>query len=526
MNVDHLRRRVAARARRMRYQSHKLCETSFEAYMRAAWPILEPRTPLRSNWHHGLIAEYLMACKSGQIRRLIVNEPPRHLKSTEITVDFPTWIWTQEPWERFMFFSYAMTLSTKHSVDRRTLIESSWYQRGWHDRFQLSTDQNVKTEFTNTQRGAMVAHSMTGGGVGKGGRYLIVDDPHDPLKAQSDTERETDIQSFDQKISTRHDDPKTGVTIVVMQRLHEKDLSGHLLSTQRKDWTWLRIPLQAPVRVYIRYPISGKVKIRERGEMLHEARISISDLPRLKRQLGTYGFAGQMQQRPSPPGGSILKRAWWKYYQVAPARWYRKMIVVDCAFKDAEDSDRVCMEAWGQSVTRRERGEIEPLSEYYVLDEICEVMSFMTMLKTFRGFCARHRDITEKIIEEKANGAALISAMRKKIPGLIAWNPGAAGKIERARIMSPVAEAGNIYLPVPTPDKIWPTDFVEETAIFPRGAHDDRVDCASMAIIRFTQTEQGSFTGVHSAAVQEADGETPETRTLIAQPLKSEEPLW
>lgn len=219
-----------------------IAERSLASYVRQAWPIIEPSTRMVWNWHLDAKCEHLEAVTRGQIRRLIINEPPRVGKSVTAAVMWPTWDWTTNPERRFMFVSYSSALSTKHSVDRRTVIQSDWYQRNWGGRVKLSSDQNVKNEFQNTHRGVMVATSVGGSATGKGGDVIVVDDPLNPQEAQSDIERERANTFFDQTVSTRLDDPKTGAIVVIQQRLHERDLTGHLLA--QGGWEHLRLPMR------------------------------------------------------------------------------------------------------------------------------------------------------------------------------------------------------------------------------------------------------------------------------------------
>ncbi|PWT84129.1 MAG: hypothetical protein C5B58_05250 [Acidobacteria bacterium] len=216
--------------------------------MRQAWPILNPG-PFISNWHISLISEYLVACLLGQILRLIINMPPKATKSTLVSVKWPTWVWgpCNRPGTRWMFASHSERVSTRDSLARRTLLTSPWYRNHWGGRVELVSEQNQKTIFQNTKRGHMLATTMGGQGTGLGGQFLILDDPHYTESVISEKERQRDLHNFDHKLYTRLDDRKTGVIVVVMQRLHPKDLSGHLLEGAGGErWIHLRIPMEAP----------------------------------------------------------------------------------------------------------------------------------------------------------------------------------------------------------------------------------------------------------------------------------------
>lgn len=209
---------------------YELSESHLSHFVQGAWDVLEPTTDLLWNWHHDLICEYLTAAEQGEIRRLIINIAPRSTKSLLATVSFPDWIWTKTPSARFLFGSYAETLSTKHSLLRRNLIESPWYQAGWGHKFHLSGDLNKKTEFANNKTGQMKAAGIKGSITGEGGDYIIIDDPHNPKGAESDADREATLQNFDLAWSNRLNNKKTGRIILIMQRLHHQDLTGHLIA--------------------------------------------------------------------------------------------------------------------------------------------------------------------------------------------------------------------------------------------------------------------------------------------------------
>jgi len=218
----------------------KIAQESLSTFIRQAWPIIEPKSEYLQNWHIDAISEHLQAITDGKINKLLINMPPRHGKSILVSVMWPVWEWIRNPSGRWLFASYAGSLSTKHSLDRRTILQSEWYKANWGHVFRISGDQNLKTEYQNDRRGVMVATSVGGTATGKGGSRIVVDDPHNPMEAESDVQRESAIRFFDLTLSTRLDDLKTGAIVVVMQRVHEKDLSGHLLN--QGGWEHLCLP--------------------------------------------------------------------------------------------------------------------------------------------------------------------------------------------------------------------------------------------------------------------------------------------
>ncbi len=247
-----------------------LAERSFSDFVRQAWPVLEPKTRFENNWHIDLLCEYMESVASGEITRAVINIPPRYGKSLLATIFFPCWVWIHDPSERFMFASYSSTLSTKHSIDRRTLINSRWYRSQWGAIVKLSDDLNLKTEFANTQRGHMIATSVGASATGRGGNFLMVDDLINPDQANSDLERQAAIRWFDETYSTRLDNKRTGRMLVIEQRTHQADLTGHLLA--QDGWEQVSPPAIAERKSIVVFPRSRKEVVREQDDLLWPAR--------------------------------------------------------------------------------------------------------------------------------------------------------------------------------------------------------------------------------------------------------------
>ncbi len=452
---------------------YELAERSFAHFFRAAWPVLEPSTPLLPNWHQDLVAEYLQATLTGEIRRLIINMPPRYSKSLEITVMFPAWCWIKNAALRFIGASYSEDLATKHNIDRRALIQSAWYQAAWGNRFSFSADQNQKTEYTNTARGHCVGVGMLGTVTGKGGDYVLVDDPHNPKKAESDLERESTINAFDSTFTTRLDNKKTGRMIVVMQRLHHKDLTGHLLAkrAEGENWTHLNLPAEAPKKTVVRFPISGKRLVREKGEILHPQREGKAELAAAKVSLGSYNYAGQYDQNPTPRAGGIFKKHFWRYYTARPEKFDEQIQSWDLAFKDLTTSDFVVGFALGRIG-----------ADVYVLDMIRAQMGLKASIGAVGTMSTRWPLTMLKLVEDKANGPALVDMLKSKISGLVLENP-EGSKLERAALVEPMCEAGNVHWPHPDTHP-WVKQAIAELAAFPKGDHDDVVDALTQGLKR------------------------------------------
>src|SRR5579863_5139540 len=263
----------------------ELATRSFREFVRQAWPIIEPLTPFVPGWHILSIIDHLEAVTRGDIRNLLINVPPRHMKSLLVSVLWPAWEWIQHAERRWLYSSYAASLSIRDSVKCRTLIESPWYQARWGDGYALASDQNTKMRFENDRSGYRIATSVGGTVTGEGGDRIVCDDPHNVGEVESDTVRKSTIDWFDVVMSTRVNDPRTASKVVVMQRCHQRDLSGHLL--EQGGWEHLCLPAEyeGPGRTT---SISWSDPRRDHGELLWRDRFGPEEIVSLKVSLGSY----------------------------------------------------------------------------------------------------------------------------------------------------------------------------------------------------------------------------------------------
>ena len=472
----------------------ELASRSLGEFVCQAWSVVEPSTPFVPGWHIDAIIEHLEAVTSGQIRNLLLNVPPRHMKSLLVSVFWPAWEWIRWPERRWLYSSYGAQLSIRDSIKCRRLIESPWYRQRWGDRFALPSDQNTKGRFDNNRSGYRLATSVGGAATGEGGDRIVCDDPHNVQEAESDAIRKATLDWWDVVISTRVNDPKTAAKVVVMQRCHQQDLSGHLL--EQGGWEHLCLPAEyeGPSRPT---SIGWSDPRQEHNELLWPERFGPQEIESLKVSLGSYAAAGQLQQRPSPSGGGILKRHWFRFWQppdanlppvivrlpdgtqqsviaAVPARIDEVIQSWDCAFKDLATSDYVVGQVWGRAG-----------AAYLLLDQVRARMDYPSTVRAVVGLSAKWPMCIAKLIEDKANGSAVIQMLSGSISGLLPVNP-EGGKVARAAAVSPLIEAGNVYLPHPQYAP-WVDAFIEECAAFPNGAHDDQVDAMTQALIRWNQ---------------------------------------
>ena len=390
------------------------------------------------------------------------------MKSLLCTVFYPVWRWCTQPERRFMFVSYADELSTDHSVFRRNVMNSARYRACWGDVVKFSKDQNQKTQYENTRRGVMFSTSITGSATGKGCDDLMVDDPMNAKKAFSDAEREATNRTFDATFRSRLNNPATGTIVLIMQRLHDMDLTGHVLSQEPGTWTHVKLP--AELEEDFRCEINGHLYEHKAGELLWPQRFSHEVLASQKTAMGSWSFAGQYQQDPSPREGAIIQREWIKYYRELPGTKGRWVQSWDCSFKDTSDADYVVGQVW-----------VRIEAHCYLVDQVRERMDFVRTRQAIRQMSMKYPQATAKLIEDRANGPAIIASLKSEISGIIRVDP-KDSKIGRFNSVSPLFEAKNVWLPEPTGGPPWVGDFVEELTRFPKAPHDDQVDACSQAL--------------------------------------------
>jgi predicted phage terminase large subunit-like protein len=477
-------------------------ELTLHAFVREAWSILEPVSTLVWNWHLELICEYLTLIRDGEFKNvcgqdfegIIFNVPPRTMKSLLITVFFPIWVWTTKPSRRFMFVSYSEKLSTQHSIFRRSIIESEWYQKEWGGVFTLSRDQNVKSHYENSSRGAMFSTGMQATATGMGGDVLIFDDPLNPEQAISQVEREAVNLRFDTTFRSRINDPAKGVKIIIMQRLHELDLTGHVLARESSRWKHVSLPAVAEKDTTWNSP-SGKLLMTQKpGDLLWSARLPQSFLDSQRVGMGSWAFNGQYQQTPAPLDGGIIKRQWVRFYRQMPEKFEFMVQSWDCTFSGGPENDFVAGQVWGRFG-----------GKYFMLPyRMYDRLDFGPTMAAVKACHARFPQAHAVLIEDKANGPAIISELRKEIAGVVAVNP-EGGKLARAQATAPLWEAGSIELPDPQIFGItWMEDYLHNICTFPKAAHDDDVDATSQALI-YMRSRLGG--GIVEFYRQQATGE-------------------
>ena len=295
----------------------ELTRRSFREFVPLAWPIIEPATPFVDNWHIGAICEHLQAVHDGQIQNLLINVPPGHMKSLLVSVFFPAWLWGPGgcPDWRMIFASYAQNLAVRDSMKTRAVIESSWFQSLFSPDWELCDDHNSKSSFANTASGFRMCAGVGGQSTGHRGDLLVVDDPLNAKEQQSEAVREEVLFWWDQAFANRLNNLRTGRRIIIMQRLHVKDLAGHVLEREPERWTHLRLPsLFEPERRCVT-SIGWSDPRKDSGELLFPKMFPAEIIESEKKRLRPMGFSGQHQQQPTPDEGIKFKRQWFRYFE-------------------------------------------------------------------------------------------------------------------------------------------------------------------------------------------------------------------
>jgi predicted phage terminase large subunit-like protein len=484
-------------------------QLTLQQFVTQAWQHLEPVTPLVWNWHLDLICDYLTLIRDQQFKTvcgqecegIIFNVPPRTMKSLLISVFFPIWVWTTMPARRFMFVSYSEKLSTQHSIFRRSVIESEWYQQRWGKVFSLSRDQNVKSHYENSHRGAMFSTGMQATATGMGGDILVFDDPLNPEQAISQAERDAVNLRFDATFRSRINDPATGVKIIIMQRLHELDLTGHVLARESHRWKHVKLPAIAEKDQTWNLSSGEHLQTQKAGDLLWPVRLPQSFLSSQRVGMGGWAFNGQYQQSPAPLEGGIIKRQWVRFYRQIPEHFDFMVQSWDCTFSGGSDNDFVAGQVWARSG-----------GKYYLLPyRTYDRLDFGPTMAAIKSCHAKFPHAHAILIEDKANGPAIISELQKEIPGIIPVNP-EGGKIARAQATAPLWEAGSIELPDPQIFNCpWIEDYLHNICTFPKASHDDDMDATSQALI-YMRTRLGS--GIVDFYRQQAMGEVPSGRSV------------
>jgi predicted phage terminase large subunit-like protein len=470
-----------------------LLRTDFRAFLQKAFVTLSPGQSFVRNWHIDALAWQLDRVRRGEIRRLIVNMPPRSLKSITSSVAFPAFVLGRDPTRRIICVSYSGDLAKKHSDDFRALLDSDWYKSIFSGT-RVGPFKNSETEIELTERGFRLATSVGGTLTGRGGDIIIIDDPLKPDDADSEVRRSGGNSWFNNTLLSRLDDKRTGAIVVVMQRVHIDDLTGFLLR-QSDEWEVVNFPGIAYCDEII--PTWGGVTHhRKLGEALSPEREPFDVLDAMKRSIGSNAFSAQYQQQPVPPGGFMVKRDWAKRYRELPpeSEWVLTLQSWDTANKGGPENDWSVCTTW--VVARGKR--------WYLVDVWRGRVDYPA-LKAQAQILAHKWRARRVLVEDAGTGTALVQELRARVPGIIAIKP-KGDKASRMAVASAKFEAGQVFLPERA---LWLVDLEAELFAFPGSRHDDQCDSISQALEENNNSFMDYLTPSDWEAIIERSRNTP-----------------
>jgi predicted phage terminase large subunit-like protein len=480
------------------------CRDSLYAFVKRYWSVVEPGVEFVDNWHIEAICEHLEAVTTRQIKRLVINVPFRTAKSTITSVLWPAWVWIREPSHQWLTGSYAEKLALRDALKMRRLITSPTYVRDYGDIFKLTLDQNQKHRYDNDKNGYRISFGMTGGVMGDGGNTILLDDPHDRRGANSEAERPDTLTTYDEAIVTRLNKPATDAIVIIMQRLHHLDLSGHVL--KQGGWEHLMIPMEFEASRRCVTSLGWRDPRTVEGELMFPKRFPQKTVDDLKTSLGDYGTAGQLQQRPSPDGGGILKPAHFQLWPVGKAIPPVSHIVqsYDTAYTEDTQNDPCACSVWGIfGVQDPNTGKLKRCA--ILMDSWAEHLSWPILRpRVMKDWSQQYggdkkdplnpaRKPDTIIIEEKGSGISLIQDLRQSRVPVVAYNPGRASKVTRAHLAAPLLETNCFYVlessREPGKPVMWAREFLLQLEQFPNAEHDDYVDTFTQTAIYLQRSE-------------------------------------
>lgn len=505
------------------------CEESLAEFVRQSWHIIEPGAEYVHGWHIDFIAEHLEAITDGvelddgsPYNRLLVNVPPGTMKSLITNVFWPAWEWGPRNMAhlRYVCASHSQDLAVRDGLRMRRLISSDWYQERWGERVTLTGDQNQKTKFENTATGfrqAAAAGSITGA---RGDR-VIIDDPHSVDGANSDAMRRSTVEWFLEAVPTRLNNPKRSAIVVIMQRLHEEDVSGVIID-KGLGYDHIMLPMRYDTTRHCVTKLGVEDPRAMDGELLFPARFPLDVVDRDERVMGPYATAGQFQQQPTPRGGGVIKADWWKLWE---ADAYPPMDYViaslDTAYTTKQENDFSALTVWGvfssdtsvaiaNRIARRDGEGISEIQRTYVegaprvilMSAWQERIELSDLIEKVASTCQRMR-VDKLLIESKAAGISVAQELRRLYGGedwgVQLVNPGSIDKLARLYSVQHLFSEGLVY----APDRGWADTVIRQCEVFPKGKHDDLVDTVAMALRHLRELGLLSRSAERSAEIED-----------------------
>lgn len=438
-------------------------------FIKLGWHVLEPKRDFVPGWHIEAICEHLEAVSDGEIIRLLINIPPGCMKSLTTDVFWPAWEWgpRNQPGLRYVSASYSEALTIRDNRRCRNLLRSDWYQRRWGKRFQLVGDQNAKVRYDTDHYGFKIATSVGGLGTGERGDRFIIDDPHNVVEGESDAKRRAVLLWFDESVTTRVNDPETSAIVVIMQRVHDKDVSGDIISRDL-GYTHLKLPMEFEPEERCRTYFFRDPR-KEEGELLWPARMPAEVVERDKKTMGTYAVAAQFQQRPTPRGGGMFKRDWFEVVEAAPATG-----TVVRGWDLAASETLTAAFTSGVKMRRTSEG------IFYIEDVVRFRGSPGKVDQTLKNTTSQDGYMVRVDLPQDPGqaGKSQVKYFTRLLAGYnVRCSTESGSKETRAEPFSAQAEAGNVKLV----RGLWNDEYLDELCLFPFSDFKDQVDASSRA---------------------------------------------
>lgn len=516
-------------------------EQNLYEFVKGSWTSIDS-SEFQDSWAVGALCEHLEAVTKGQTRRLLINYPPRGGKSMVASICWPAWVWAQTektflsgPQVRFLCGSYGQTLSLTHSSASRRLLTSPFFQKYWGERFTFAGDQNAKTRYDNNLGGSRQSTSVGASLIGLGGDVILVDDPHNTEAVESDAERETALRWWRELSSTRLNDPKQTALVVIMQRLHENDVSGAILDSG-EDWDHLMLPMRydwprhsitsigwhdprgvdddGEPLVWAdehggRHAVSAEAqKVLDttcQGALLWPERFGEKEVKAIEAGLGPYMASGRLQQSPEPPGGGIFKREWWEPLPISDkgsplfTPKYPVIASLDTAYTTKDENDFSALTIWapfkgddnldkiglvhGWAKRLEIVGPDIPRKANETAEEYKRRTSAQWGLAEWVAYSCKRFKVDKLIIENKAAGHSVAQALKNLHKfdkfDVVMFDPGDRDKVARAYSVQYMFSQGMVH----APPYSWAEQIKTEMALFPKAEHDDLVDSCVQALM-------------------------------------------
>lgn len=448
------------------YLYDALTRVNYATFISRAMETLEPGTDYEANWHIEAIAHQLARLSAGEIKRLMINLPPRSMKTILVSVAYSAWVLGHDPSRRIMCVAYNMEVAKEQAVQFNRLVGSAWYRRVFPDCRPVVPSRQL--EWKTTAGGYRLATSIEGSVLGRGADIIILDDPNKGQEIYSKLARDKVKNAYDHTISTRLNHPKKSAIICVMQRLHDDDLAGHMQSQEE----WDKIVIPAVALENEEWDLGqGLFHHRATGDLIQPERMGAEELGTRRRIMGQTAFDAQFQQRPVPDDGIVIRKGWLRYYEEPAESYEVKVASWDTASTLSEHSDWSACTVWGLVD-----------SELHLLHVERVRLEAPNLIKRIEEIHRRHR-INITLIEDADLGRGLAQHLNRASavcrPRLIKPT---IEKVARMQARSVMFETGKVFLPH---NASWLATYLDELLGFPNRVHDDQVDSTSQALDYF-----------------------------------------